>query len=445
MHVSEPTTDVTEPAIPPIVDPATEIDVPPCLRRSVVVACASTIILLAGLTWRWGNPRLGPAEPSVVQMGVERTVTVAPVAAASFVTLTGTIGAEKTVAAVAPFDGVIREVRVQIGDSVQAGDLLVVMDDGEITTRVREARAAFLKSSIAVDLLNRWNDSPDVIRARKTLESAESSLAMAERQVAETKTLFDRGIVSRREYDGLVQQRDTQRKAVASAEMDLQTTLARGDANSRHLAELDLQNARSRLIDVMSQADSKVVCAPISGILFRPPVSRQSSQPAAEIASGIRVGRGQALFAVADTSTLVVNGRVDEVDVNRIRIGQPVLITSDALPGEPISGRLIGISAEADTARSGGRAPSFDVRAAFPREAGRGQIRLGMSARIRIEIASNPRAIVVPIEAVSDPATNPTVQIPDPESGKQRPRQVRLGTTQQQGIEILSGLQEGMS
>jgi HlyD family secretion protein len=317
------------------------------------------------------------------------------------------------------------------------------MDDGEIATRVREAQAAFLKSSIAVDLLDRWADSPEVIRAKRALESAEAGLALAERQVTETKRLFDRGIVSRNEYDGLVQQRDAQRKAVASSGMDLQTTLAHGDANSRRLAELDLQNARSRLTDVMAQADGKVVRAPIGGILSHPPVNRQNNQPAVEIAGGVRVSRGQALFAVADTLTLVVTGRVDEVDVNRIRIEQPVSITSDAFPGEPIPGRLIGISAEADTARGGSRAPSFEVRAAFTRDAGRGQIRLGMSARMRIEIANNPQAIVVPIEAVRDPTTNPVVHVRDPERGEPRPRQVRLGATQQQGIEILSGLRDG--
>jgi HlyD family secretion protein len=441
--MAEPAPEGASAALPPIAERLTKIGAPPRVRRAAALACAAAIVVLAGLAWLWGAPRFGPVELKAVQPVAERTITVAPVAAASFVTLAGTVGAEKTVAVVAPFDGVIREVRKQIGDVVQACDPLVVMDDGEIATRVREAQAAFLKSSIAADLLDRWADSPDVIRVKRALESAEASLALAERQVTETKTLFDRGIVSRNEYDGLVQQRDTQKKAVASAGMDLQTTLARGDANSRRLAELDLQNARSRLTDVMAQADGKVVCAPIGGILSHPPVSRQTNQPAAEIASGVRVSRGQALFAVADTATLVVTGSVDEVDVNRIRIGQPVSITSDAFPGEPIAGRLIGISAEADTARGGSRAPSFEVRTAFPRDAGHGQIRLGMSARMRIEIASNPHAIVVPIEAVRDPTTDPVVQVRDPASGEPRPHQVRLGATQQQGIEILSGLRDG--
>lgn len=83
------------------------------------------------------------------------------------------------------------------------------------------------------------------------------------------------------------------------------------------------------------------------------------------------------------------------------------------------------------------------MRAAFPRNARLGQIRLGMSARMRIEIASNPQAIVVPIEAIRDPTSNPVVRVRDPATGELHLRQVRLGVTQQQGIEIPSGLRDG--
>ncbi|MBL7406324.1 secretion protein HlyD, partial [Escherichia coli] len=82
--------------------------------------------------------------------------------------------------------------------------------------------------SMAVALLDRWADSPDVIRARRVLESAEASLTVIERQVPEIKKLLDRGIVSRNEYDGLVQQRDMLRNSAAGASLDLHTTLERG-------------------------------------------------------------------------------------------------------------------------------------------------------------------------------------------------------------------------
>ncbi|KQQ40743.1 hypothetical protein ASF58_07070 [Methylobacterium sp. Leaf125] len=66
-----------------------------------------------------------------------------------------------------------------------------------------------------------------------------------------------------------------------------------------------------------------------------------------------------------------------------------------------------------------------------------------MSARMQIGLASNPEAIVVPIDAVRDPMTNPTAQVRDGRSGAVRSRSVTLGATHAQGVEILSGLATG--
>ncbi|WP_279356825.1 HlyD family secretion protein [Methylobacterium indicum] len=325
------------------------------------------------------------------------------------ITLIGTVGPGKTVAALAPFDGVLRERRAQLGALVRAGEGLVVMDAGEVESHLREAQATFLKASMAVDLLDRWSTSPDVIRARRAQETAEASLAVIERQVTETKRLLDRGIVSRNEYDGLVQQRDTQRNGATGSRLDFQMALERASPDNRRLADLDLQNAKSRLADLQAQADGSTVRAPVEGIVTRPPAGTQGPQAPPVIEAGTRVTRGQALFSIADTATLVVTGRVDEVDVNRLRLGQTVLIGGDAFPGSSIPGRIIGISAEAEAGQSSGRTPSFEVRAAIPGNAGpdRGRIRIGMSARMQIEIASNSQAVIVPIDAVRDPMTKP--------------------------------------
>lgn len=416
------------------------------VRTGLGVACATAVFVIAALVGNRDtaepNPG-GPAGPDVA--AGERTIAVARVAVSSSITLVGTVGPGKTVAAVAPFDGVIGERRAQLGAPVEAGDVLVVMEAGEVGTRLREAQAASLKSAMAVALLDRWADSPDVVRARRALEAAEASLLLNQRQVAETKKLLDRGIVSRNEYDGLVQQRDMQRNTAAGARLDLQAALDRGSADNRRLADFELQNATSRLADLQAQADGGVVRAPVAGIVTRPPAGGQSGSPPVTIEAGARLSRGQPLFSIADTTTLVVIGRADEIDVNRIRIGQAVSIRGDAFPGDPIPGRIVAIGAEADAGPAGGRIPTFEVRAAFSgrTNARPHPIRIGMSARMEIETAADPGAIVVPIEAVQDPATRPSVRVRDPRSDAITSRSVVLGPTNARGIEIVEGLEPG--
>lgn len=441
--MGKPASEADPVAAPPAGIPASAVASRPG-RRAAIFACAGAVLGLAAGAWLRTAP---PPEriPAADAPAREQAVTVAPAAMASTITLIGTVGPGKTVAALAPFDGVVRERRAQLGALVGVGEILLVMDTGEIQGRLREAQAASLKGAMAVDLLDRWATSPEVIRAQRAKETAEASLAVIERQVSETKRLLDRGIVSRNEYDGLVQQRDTQRNAAAGSRLDLQTTLERASSDNHRLADLDLQNAKSRLADLQAQAEGSTVRALVEGILTRPPVGSQGPQVTPAIEAGARVTRGQALFSIADTATLVVTGRVDEVDVNRLRLGQTVLIGGDAFPGAPIPGRIVGISAEADAGQASGRVPSFEVRAAFPGHTGpdRGRIRIGMSARMQIEIASNPQVIVVPIDAVQDPMTNPSVQVRDPRGGGSRSRSVTLGATHAQGVEILSGLKAG--
>lgn len=415
--------------------------VPRGIKRAAIAAALLAIVALSLTAWLWQNgapPPRNPIGPAVV-----RTFTVAPSAVVSRLTLTGTLKAGKMVPIAAPFDGVILERKVQLGDRVAVGDIVLVMDPGEMQSRFRDAQAALLKSSMALDILVHWDTGPEVTRAKRAVEAADATLAVLERQVAETKALFDRGIVSRNEFDGLVQQRDGQRVAAAGSRLDFQTTLARGNAENRQLADLDLKNAQARLADLKQQLDGSTVLAPSTGIVVRPPATTPSAQGSLSTEPGSRVSRGQALLSVADLSTLVVVGKIDEVDVNRVHVGQPATITSDAFSGE-IAGRIVGVSAEANTELAGNSVPSFEVRAAISAEAARrDMMRLGMSARMTIELTANAKAIVVPIEAVGGTRQEPRVRIREPGSDREFDRLVVLGATTETGVEVLSGLVTG--
>lgn len=415
--------------------------VPRQIKRVTIAAALLAVVALSLTTWFWQNGVSPPQTPA--GLTTARTFTVAPSAVVSRLTLTGTLRAGKTVPIVAPFDGPILERKVQLGDRVAAGDTVLIMDPGEVQSRFRDAQGSLLKASMGLDVLVHWDTSPDVTRAKRAIEAADATLAVLERQVTETKALFDRGIVSRNEFDGLMQQRDAQRVAAASSRLDLQTTLARGNAEYRQLADLEMKNAQARLADLKQQLDGSTVFAPSSGILVRPPATAPSTQGSLSTEPGSRVSRGQALFSVADLSTLIVVGRIDEVDVNRVHVGQAAMITSDAFAGE-IAGHIVGVSAEANANQGGNPAPSFEVRAAISVEAARrDMVRLGMSARMTIELMANAKALVVPIEAVGGTRVKPMVRIREPGSGREFDRPVVLGATTETGVEVLGGLETG--
>ena len=329
-----------------------------------------------------------------------------------------------------------------MGDHVTAGDVLAVMDTSDIASRYRDAQSAYLKAAMAVEALEKWQGSADMQRARRSLETAQSSLNLAEREVAKSKALLDQGIVSRNEYDGLVQQRDTQVSAVASARDELAATEARGDNANRQLVMLELENAESRLNDLKQQMAGAKIATAVAGIVTRLPMNR-AGQSQTAVEPGASITRGTAMFAIADTDRFVFMGAVDEVDVNSVKIGQAVSIASDAFPSKMIDGRIVGVSAEAGGLDAGRSAPTFDVRATFSVDdpSLRQAIRIGMSARMTVQLYSNPLALVVPPSAILNTETGSQIRILKGNETALVP--VSVGATFPQGIEIKSGLQVG--
>lgn len=406
------------------------------------IAAGNAALVLAAGAFFWVVESGPPASALQKADSKDRTSVIQPQSVAQHLDITGTIGAGKAIAIVAPFDGVIREKRVQLGDHVDVGDVLVVMDTSEIASRYRDAQSSYIKAAIAADAITNWESSPDVLRARRSLEAAEVSMSMLDRQVSELKSLLDQGIVSRSEYEGLVQQRNAQRNIVAGAKDDLTATLMRGNDDNRQLVMLELENAQSRLSDLKQQMAGAKVATAVAGILTRPPVNESGAPPLAT-EPGASVTRGAALFSVADTSTFLVTGSVDEIDVNRVKLGQKVDVTSDAFPDHAVEGQVVNVSAEAAGPGNSGRPPSFDVRASFVVEDKelRRAIRIGMSARMTIETYSSEAALIVPPSVIIRSEAGPQVKLQ--RHGQTVLQPVQLGTTFPEGVEVVSGLSAG--
>lgn len=404
---------------------------------------AGTVIVLLGVgAWYWQSLEGLPVIEQPVAGSTDEIMVLKPQAVSQQLDMTGTIAAGRAIAIVAPFDGVIREKRVQLGDHVNVGDVLLVMDTSEIASRYREAQSAYIKAAMAADALEKWNNSPDVQRARRSVEAADMQLASLERHVTELKALLDQGIVSRNEYDGIVQQRDAQRNTVAGAKDDLAATMTRGNDENRQLVTLELENAQSRLNDLKQQMAGAKVATAVAGIVTRPPVNGDGDKPLS-VDPGAGVTRGTALFSIADTSSFIVTSAVDEIDVNRVKIGQPVTIASDAFPGKSVAGRIVSVSAEATGKESSGRAPLFGIRASFSiaDEALQRIIRIGMSARMTIETYANPAALIVPPAAIVK--TEAGWQVRVLRNGETLSVPVLLGATFPAGVEVMSGLSVG--
>jgi cobalt-zinc-cadmium efflux system membrane fusion protein len=144
------------------------------------------------------------------------------------------------------------------------------------------------------------------------------------------------------------------------------------------------------------------------------------------------------LFKLADLSTLWLVAQVPETAIRDIRRGNTVTVTVDAMPDQPVSGRVSYIGATvADTTRT------VDVRIDVPNRAG--ELKPGMFARAQLATrnASEQTAkLLIPQVAVQELNRARVVFVPRPDGGFDV-REVTVGASVGDDVEVVSGLKAG--
>jgi Cu(I)/Ag(I) efflux system membrane fusion protein/cobalt-zinc-cadmium efflux system membrane fusion protein len=154
------------------------------------------------------------------------------------------------------------------------------------------------------------------------------------------------------------------------------------------------------------------------------------------VTQGMYVQTGMPLLEVADLTTVWVDADIYQYELPWIKVGQPVFMTLQYLPGETFPGTIDYLypylKGETRTAK---------VRLRFPNP--KLKLKPEMFAQVKIESPVTKEAVVVPTEAVLDTGVKQHVFIALG-GGRFEPREVKLGVEGNDGLrEVLSGLQGG--
>ncbi len=193
-------------------------------------------------------------------------------------------------------------------------------------------------------------------------------------------------------------------------------------ANDLDQLRYDLENARAvnRLANLeLSYTD---VVAPISGVI----ASR-------DIKAGNFVQINSPIFRIVDTARLEATLNVPEREITKLRAGQAVELTVDALPGRRFTGEVDRVSPVVDTGSG-----TFRVVASF---AGDGDLQAGMFSRVAIRYDQREDALVLPRRALLEDGGEPAVfAVRD---GKAARVPLELGYSDGGWVEVRKGLAEG--
>lgn len=153
------------------------------------------------------------------------------------------------------------------------------------------------------------------------------------------------------------------------------------------------------------------------------------------VVAGQKIMAGDALYKVADLSAVWVEGDVFEQDLPNVRVGQVVHADFQALPGEHRMGRIAYVypTVKPDTRTA-------KVRVVFANQDLR--LKPGMYATIRIAGVDSAAVLTIPRDAVLSTGERNIVFVRD-RSGQLVPREVAIGSSNDERVEILRGLAAG--
>ncbi|CAN7232942.1 HlyD family efflux transporter periplasmic adaptor subunit [Phenylobacterium sp. LjRoot225] len=239
---------------------------------------------------------------------------------------------------------------------VRRGDVVAVIDPADYRLAVARAEAQLGQAERKVqgyyaneDLAAAQSEArtADLNRAQAQLLSARSDLVRAEAEYARRKNLAGSGAVSADEMNEVQNRRQTAAAAVTAAEAALGQARANVSAAgaTRQAAAVLVQGAdlksnpevaaaRAQLNQAQLDLQRTVVRAPVDGIVAKK-----------NIEIGQRVPAGAELMTVVPIQTAYVDANFKEVQLRKVGVGSPVVLTSDLYGGRvKFHGRVVGIA-----------------------------------------------------------------------------------------------------
>ncbi|MBE9237726.1 efflux RND transporter periplasmic adaptor subunit [Anabaena aphanizomenioides LEGE 00250] len=383
--------------------------------------------------------------------------------------------------------GLLAELNVEQGETVQKGQIIARMDNSEIKMRIlqyqanleqakaqlaeseagsrpeeiAQAKARLAQAQAQLAVIRAGNRSQEIDQARAAVDAANAQVELTQSRVKRYQALAKEGAISQ---DTLDQYITEDRRAKASLEeakkrLSLQKAGNRDEDIKRQQAVVTqerealrkLENgsrpeeiarlraavtaANAQLRQQQVQLEDTIIRAPFSGIVtqryatlggYVSPAISASSNASATSTSIIALARGLEILA-----------NVPETDIGRIKQGQEVEIVADAYPDQVFKGSVRLIAPEAVVEQG---VTSFQVRINI--DSGVDKLRSGLNVDVTFLGDHINDALTIPTVAILTENGKTGVLVPD-ENNKPQFREITIGTQIKNETQVLEGVKTG--
>lgn len=336
--------------------------------------------------------------------------------------LSGRIEAEDAVDVVSKIPGKVAEVLCEVGDYVEKGEPLVVLETNELQAQMAQAQAALAAARANLSANESGVLPQQVEQVRASYEQAKANYNNAKADYGRMKALYEADAIAKQAFDGMTLKYEVAKTQYETAKEQLRLTQGRVPKNVETL-RAQVAQAEAAVQLIQTNIDNSVIRAPISG-----EVSMRMVEP------GEMAAAGYPLASLVNVDNVKVVIDVSEEEINKVEDGQEAEIKVDALEEEEPMAGIVSIVPPASN-------PTRLFQVKIDIENPDHKLKPGMFADVDIVTGTRENVVVAPKDSILIKKHGNIAYVV--KDGKAEERIVNIGVSNGKNVEITKGLKKG--
>ena len=300
----------------------------------------------------------------------------------STIDLVGTVDSPRISNVSSEVAGLVKEIRVKEGDEVEAGNVMVILENSQLLILLNEARAGLRQASEYLKELQSGPRPMEIARAKAAVSEAQARLTKVEHDYTRNKELYDKKVISKRQFTNSNLETTAARELYQQRKSAYELIVAgtRKEKIAQQKAKVRSMSAKVELIREQLRKNS--IRSPFSGVIVKKLVE-----------SGEWLERGRPVVRVVQMDPIRIDIMVPEKIISYVKLNDTTTTRFDSLNPGHMEGKVSAILPLADTASR-----TFPVRITLnnPHK----KLMIGMIARVSLSYGPKEEVFLVPQDAL---------------------------------------------
>jgi ABC exporter DevB family membrane fusion protein len=334
--------------------------------------------------------------------------------------------------------GRLKEVSVSDGDPIQKGQVVAILENGDLAAQVQQGRANVARAQAELEKLRNGARPEERDAVRAQMEEAQAAADNARLNYQRAQKLFkEGGVISQSYLDQAERDWKMSQAKLESARQNYKLIMAPPRFEDVAAAQAQVDLYRAQLAQAQDNYDHTFVRSPVDGV-----VVKRYMNPGESISYESLF---QPIVSVSDTTRLMVRAEIDETDIGKIQIGQRAEIRCDAFPGQTFYGRVVRISGGLGKKKIQTDNPTekvdTDVLESFVEVDPGSPLRVGLRVDVYVQLARKDNMLIVPLRALE--RTDSLFLVRVKTATGLRTQTIGRGAQDGVNVEVTDGLKEG--